>query len=105
MSQKNSCNSSNCCNTIGQTLLSLTIIILLGWQLSMSREVNETLTSAVEQRAVILDQATTNQTATSQQLESFLSELLDLSAKDPQAAAITQKYGIKRNAPTAKVAE
>ncbi|HAV12444.1 MAG TPA: hypothetical protein DCX06_02955 [Opitutae bacterium] len=86
---------------MGQLLLSSAVIILLAWQLSISRDVHAVLESAKEQRAVIIEQATTNQAKTSQQLESFLSDLLMLADNDAQAAAVVQKYGIKRNTPDA----
>jgi hypothetical protein len=87
-------------NQAALTLLSLATLLFFGWQLSKTRELKSQLETANEQRAVLIEQATSAQLTTSQQLEAFLSDLLVLAETDPQAAALAERYQIRRNQST-----
>jgi hypothetical protein len=86
-------------NQLSITVLAAALIIFFGWQYSQISQLKSNLVEANEQRAVQFEQSNLVQTKTSEQLESFLSDLLALAETDPQAAALVERYNIRRNAP------
>jgi Tfp pilus assembly protein PilO len=87
------------------SLLAIAFITFLAWQNSLSHKVGDQLQQAIEQRKLLIEQGTQAQTKTAQQLESFLSDLMTLAETDAQAAALVDRYDIRRKAPTAPAQE
>ncbi len=80
-------------------MIALSLAVLLGWQINQSLSARGKLKQAVEQSTVLVSEAQANQARTARQLEVFLSDLLTLAQTNPQAKAIVDRYGIRRNAP------
>lgn len=83
---------------VSLTLLSVTLTLFLFWQLSLTRDLKSNLEAANEARSIQIEESNQTQTKTSAQLEAFLNDLLELAETDPQAAALVQRYNIRRNA-------
>jgi cell division protein FtsB len=77
------------------TLLALSLITILSWQLWMGLEAKTNLQTqlALPQRKATLEQAKKVQT----DLEKLVTDLLDLAQSDKDAKDIVDKYQIKRN--------
>jgi len=84
------------------TVISVGLIIFFGWQYSQTSRLKNNLVTANEQRAVQFEQSNLVQTKTSEQLEAFLGDLLTLAETDAQAAALVERYNIRRNARAAE---
>jgi hypothetical protein len=84
--------------------VTLALAVFLGWQVKQSLAARNALRQAVDQRSILVNEAQATQARTAKQLEAFLSDLLVLAQNNPQAKAIVDRYGIRRNAPAAEQA-
>lgn len=75
-------------------LMALSLIIILGWQLTAGIQQYLGSLQMVEQQAVLANQAA----QTESKLQSMMSDLLLLAKTDAEAQAIITKYRIKLNA-------
>lgn len=80
------------------TLVSLSMIIILGWQIFNNLQTRSSWQAQYEQRKQLVDQSAKVQGG----LEAMINDLLSLSETDKDAKAVIDKYQIKRNAPPAK---
>ena len=74
-------------------LLALSLIIILGWQMSMGIQQYMATIRLADQQAVMANQAS----QTESKLQAMMTDLLQLSKTDPEAKAIVTKYRIKLN--------
>ncbi len=73
-------------------ILALSLILLLGWQLSLGMRQRTALEQQIAQRADVVRQSQMLQG----QLQKIAMDLIALGESDPEAKAIVQKYGIAR---------
>lgn len=85
-------------------LIAVALAVFLGWQIKQSLAARAVLQEAIEQRGVIVSEAQANQARTAKQLEVFLTDLLALAETNPQAKALVDRYGIRRQSPSAQPA-
>lgn len=94
-----SVSSDNKFNQIAILLIAIALAVFLGWQIKQGLAARTVLKQAVEQRSILVTEAQANQARTAKQLEIFLTDLLTLAETNPQAKAVVDRYGIRRNAP------
>lgn len=80
------------------TLVALSLIIILGWQIFNDLQTRSSWQAQYEQRKQLVDQSAKVQSG----LEAMINDLLSLAETDNAAKAIIDKYQIKRTAPPAK---
>jgi hypothetical protein len=74
-------------------LLSLSLVIILGWQMTVSVQQYIATIRMADQQGVMADQAA----QTERKLQAMMTDLLQLANTDPEAKAIVTKYRIKMN--------
>ena len=77
------------------TLIGAAVIILMVWQLLLAWNTRSNLRTQFEQRKILVQQSEVVQG----NVQSLISDLLNLAETDPQAKAIVTKYKIQRSAP------
>lgn len=87
----------------GLFTIALSLVIFLGWQIKQSYEVRSSLQQLIAQRTTLLSEAESKQARTSKQLEIFLNDILVLARTDSQVEAVSDRFGIRRNAVPAPV--
>jgi hypothetical protein len=73
--------------------LSVALVLLLGWQLLLAWQTRTNLRQQFEQRQELVEQSQLVQ----QNVQSLVSDLLDLATTDEDARRIVEKYNIRRN--------
>lgn len=80
------------------TLVSLSLCILLGWQIFNALQTRKSWQAQYDQRKELVNQSAKVQGG----LETMVNDLLTLAETDKDAKAIVEKYQIRRSTPPAK---
>ena len=81
-------------------LVTVSLISILTWQVTVANEVKDHVTQLRDQQVKLVEQSKRMQAG----LQKFARDLVDLSKSDPDAKAIVDKYGISINAPAGAAA-